>query len=314
MGEIGESGNYQFLVSEELGEGLRLDHFLTDCLQDLSRSRLQQLIRENRVLVDGVTAKPKLKLAAGNEITVEVPEPVPLEKIEPQAIPLDVLYEDEDLIVINKESGLVVHPAAGNADGTLVNALLHHCQGELSGIGGVQRPGIVHRLDKDTSGCLVAAKNDRAHREISRQFADRETTKIYLCIVQGTPSPPRGRIENRLGRHQVNRQKMAVLDPPAGKLAVTDYRVLSNCSDDDNNWALVECHLHTGRTHQIRVHMKSLGCPILGDKIYAQPSRQNLASSRLLLHASRLEFTHPGSGEPLSFTSPLPEAFTPFSS
>jgi len=312
MEEIENSEKYRFLVAEESGAGLRLDHFLTNRLKHLSRSRIQQLIKDNTVLVDGMTAKPKLKLAVGNEITVEVPDPVPLVAVEPQPIPLDVLYEDGDFIVVNKASGLVVHPAAGNPDGTLVNALLHHCRGELSGIGGMQRPGIVHRLDKDTSGCLVVAKNDLAHQEISRQFADRKTTKIYHCVVQGIPSPLKGKIENQIGRHAVNRQKMAVLDPPAGKLAITDYKVLGKCSDDKSKWAFIECHLHTGRTHQIRVHMKSLGCPILGDEIYAQPSRQTIATDRLLLHASRLGFTHPTSSEPLSFTAPLPEAFAQF--
>ena len=236
-----------------------------------------------------------------------------MDKVEPQAIPLEVIYEDKDFIVINKESGIVVHPAFGNHDGTLVNALLHHCHGELSGIGGVQRPGIVHRLDKDTSGCLVAAKNDIAHQEISRQFADRETTKIYHCVVQGIPSPPSGRIENQIGRHPVNRQKMAVVEAPAGKRAVTDYKVLRKSSASKAQWAFTECHLHTGRTHQIRVHMKSLGCPILGDEIYAQPPRQQPSAPRLLLHASQLGFTHPSSKEALSFTAPLPEAFSPYS-
>jgi len=293
---------------------MRLDQFLTKQLDHLSRSRIQQLIKDNTVLVDGEKTKPKLKLVLGNEILVEVPDPIPLASVEPQAIPLDVLYEDEDFIIVNKESGMVVHPAAGNPDGTLVNALLHHCQGELSGIGGVQRPGIVHRLDKDTSGCMVAAKNDLAHQEISRQFADRETTKIYHCVVQGIPSPTQGKIENQIGRHPVNRQKMSVLEPPAGKVAITDYKILESSSKDKTKWALIECHLHTGRTHQIRVHMKSLGCPILGDVIYSQPSRQNPSVSRLLLHASQLGFTHPRTKEPLTFTAPTPEAFEVFHS
>ncbi len=303
---------HQFLISKESGAGLRLDHFLTAQLQHLSRSRLQQLIRDGRVLIDGKPSKPKFKLLAGKQITVEVPAPVPMAEIEAQPIPLEVIYEDKDFIVINKAHGLVVHPAAGNPDGTLVNALLHHCQGQLSGIGGVQRPGIVHRLDKDTSGCLVAAKNDQAHQEISRQFADRETTKIYHCVVQGIPVHPDGRIENQIGRHPVSRQKMAVLEAPKGKRAVTDYKILRCSSDNETSWAYIRCHLHTGRTHQIRVHMKSLGCPILGDEIYAQPSRQKPAVPRLLLHARQLGFTHPRTKEPLSFTAPLPEAFSAY--
>lgn len=303
---------HQFLVSGESGGGLRLDQFLAKQLCHLSRSRIQQLIKDNMVFVDNRPAKPKLKLAPGNTVIVNIPEPLPLTAVEPQAISLEVVYEDEDLVVINKASGMVVHPAAGNPDGTLVNALLHHCQGELSGIGGVLRPGIIHRLDKDTSGCLVAAKNDLTHQGISRQFADRETTKTYHCVVQGIPSPPQGTVENHIGRHPVNRQKMAVVDPPKGKIAVTGYKILSQSTAGKDHWSLVECQLHTGRTHQIRVHMKSLGCPILGDEIYSQPSRQQPAVSRLLLHASQLGFTHPATGEKLSFTAPLPEAFEPF--
>ncbi len=312
MEEIGNSEKYRFSVSEKADVGLRLDQFLVNHLNVLSRSRVQQLIKDNTVLVDGNTAKAKLKLTIGNEVLVEIPEPRTMDEVEPQEIALDVVYEDDDLIVINKTSGMVVHPAAGNPDGTLVNALLYHCQGELSGIGGVQRPGIIHRLDKDTSGCLVAAKNDLAHQEISRQFADRETTKIYHCVVENIPSSRSGRIENQIGRHPVNRKKMAVLTPPAGKRALTEYKVLGESTESKASWALVECRLHTGRTHQIRVHMKSLGCPILGDEIYAQPSRQKPRAPRLLLHASQLGFTHPRSKEALTFTSPLPEAFSPF--
>ena len=312
MDESKNSEKYRFLITENSGDQLRLDQFLSNQLKNHSRSRIQQLIKDNTVLVNGFTAKPKLKLSAGNEVIVEIPEATPLLEVEPQPIPLNVIYEDDDFIVINKASGMVVHPAAGNPDGTLVNALLHHCEGNLSGIGGVMRPGIVHRLDKDTSGCLVSAKNDLAHQEISRQFADRETTKIYHCVVQNIPSQASGRIENRIGRHPVNRQKMTVLEAPKGKLAITDYKILNESSKGKNTWAYVECRLHTGRTHQIRVHMKSLGCPIIGDEIYAQPSRQNPKSSRLLLHASQLGFTHPASKEPLSFTAPLPDAFSPY--
>lgn len=310
--EMENTEKYQFLIIAESGAGLRLDQFLSNQLDHLSRSRIQQLIKDNTILVDGKPAKPKLKLSVGNEILVEIPQPAPLTSVEAQAIPLDVIYEDKDFIVINKAHGIVVHPAAGNPDGTLVNALLHHCRGELSGIGGVQRPGIVHRLDKDTSGCLVAAKNDRAHQQISRQFADRETTKIYHCVVQGIPAQNNGRIENQLGRHPVNRQKMAVLKAPAGKHAITDYKILKRSSDNTTAWAYIQCDLHTGRTHQIRVHMKSLGCPILGDEIYAQLSRQSPKVDRMLLHARHLEFNHPSTGERVSFDAPLPAEFAPF--
>lgn len=323
MTQFEESGKYRFVISTESGAGTRLDRFLTDQVRDLSRSRLQQLIKDGNVLVDGSSVKPKLKLTAAQVVTVEIPEAVPFEQVAAQDIPLEVIFEDRDFIVINKAHGMVVHPAAGNADGTLVNALLHHCHGELSGIGGIQRPGIVHRLDKDTSGCLVAAKNDVAHQEISRQFADRETTKIYHCVVQGIPAPAAGRVANQIGRHPVNRQKMAVLEAGKGKSAITDYKILTSSTQraseapdidhDQSTWAYVQCRLHTGRTHQIRVHMKSLGCPILGDVIYSQPSRQLPQVERMLLHARQLGFTHPRSKEQLTFTSPLPEAFHPFS-
>lgn len=312
MTQFKESGKHRFVISTESGAGARLDRFLTDQVRDLSRSRLQQLIRDGNVLVDGNNAKPKLKLNATQIVTVEIPEAIPFEQVEAQNIPLQVIFEDLDFIVINKAHGMVVHPSAGNADGTLVNALLHHCHGELSGIGGIQRPGIVHRLDKDTSGCLVAAKNDVAHQEISRQFAERETTKIYHCVVQGIPSPAAGTIKNQIGRHPVNRQKMAVLEAGKGKSAVTDYKILTSSEQNKSAWAYLQCHLHTGRTHQIRVHMKSLDCPILGDPIYAQPSRQQPPVERLLLHARQLGFTHPRSKAPLTFTAPLPRAFHPF--
>lgn len=291
--------------------GARLDKVLADVFPDLSRSRLQDLIRDGHVSVAGrPVTKPRHPLAAGDAIRIEIPPPTP-SVAAAQDIPLDILHEDEHLIVLNKPAGLVVHPAAGNADGTLVNALLHHCRGQLSGIGGVERPGIVHRLDKETSGCLVAAKTDAAHQELARQFADRETEKTYLCVVQGVPSSPHGLIENRIGRHPVNRQKMAVRPEPHGKEAVTGYTVLH--TDPRSTWALVRCDLHTGRTHQIRVHMKeSLGCPILGDEIYAQPTRQSEQPGRLMLHARRLAFTHPITGRRMAFESPLPPAFTPY--
>lgn len=291
--------------------GSRLDKVLADRRPDFSRARLQDLIRDGHVSIGGQTVtKPRHPLAAGDRVTVRVPPPVPA-AAKPQAIPLTILFEDEHLIVIDKAAGIVVHPAAGNADGTLVNALLHHCRGQLSGIGGVERPGIIHRLDKETSGCLVAAKTDTAHREIARQFADRETEKTYLCVVQGMPSAPEGRIENQIGRHPGNRQKMTIRPEPHGKTAVTGYRV--ERADSAGAWALIRCELFTGRTHQIRVHMKeSLQCPILGDEIYAQVNRQTVKTGRLMLHAWRLAFTHPMTGERLTMESALPAAFERF--
>ena len=296
-----------FSVTEATSSKQRLDHFLQGELPDMSRTRLQGLIKDGHILLNGKAAKPNTALKLGDRITMEVPEPVPTEVI-PQDIPLDVLFEDEHIIVINKPEGLVVHPAAGNPDGTLVNALLFHCK-NLSGIGGELRPGIVHRLDKETSGCLVAAKHDLAHTRLTEAFSQRDLTKIYLAAVNGSPSASSGRIENRIGRHPVDRKRMAIVTSEAGKEAVTEWdrvAVHKGC-------ALIRCRLLTGRTHQIRVHMKDgLGCPILGDTIYAQPQRQLIQMPRLMLHAWKLEFYHPITKVELKFESPIPEPFSPW--
>lgn len=292
----------------EHGTGGRLDSHLAACLPDLSRSRIQQLIREQFILVNGQPAKPRQPVHPGDRISVAIPELVPAQAA-PQDIPLSVLHEDSDLIVINKEPGMVVHPAAGNPDGTLVNALLHHCQ-NLSGIGGVERPGIVHRLDKDTSGCLVVAKNDHAHHSLVEQFSSRTTAKRYLAVTQSPPRPPQGTVFTHIGRHPVNRQKMAVVDPPGGKASITDYLTLA--VDTATGSALVLCDLHTGRTHQIRVHMLHLGCPLLGDTIYAKPARQAARPGRLMLHAWQLALNHPRDGRRLRFEARIPPEFTPW--
>src|SRR6266487_3582112 len=280
---------------------LRLDRVLATQLPEYSRSRLQQLILAGFVRVNGITTRPSHLVRAGDEI--ELTEP-PVEKIEnqPEPIPLEILFEDKDLIVINKSAGLVVHPGAGHRSGTLVNALLHHCP-TLSGIGGKERPGIVHRLDKETSGCLVVAKNDGAHRELSRQFAERRVEKIYLAIVAGKLRKAAGVIEEKIGRHPVHRQRMSVASA-RGRSAKTDYRVV--CSGDQAS--LVECRLYSGRTHQIRVHLHHLGHPVLGDKVYAAHLAKNFP--RHMLHAWKLGFRHPRSGESKSFEAPLPDDFT----
>jgi 23S rRNA pseudouridine1911/1915/1917 synthase len=283
--------------------------FLTRELADLSRSRIQALIKSGDILVNNTRVRPKAPVTLGDRITIELPEPVPSEVL-PQDIPLDILFEDDALLVINKPVGMVVHPAAGNPDGTLVNALLHHCKGALPGIGGVERPGIVHRLDKDTSGCIVAAKTETAQQSLLDQFANRETTKFYLCATQRPPTQPDGTIFTHIGRHPVARQKMAVLDPGGGRPAITDYRVLFK--DQETNTALVFCALHTGRTHQIRVHMKHIGCALLGDPIYSQPARQPGPPARLMLHAWRLGLRHPVTGEGLTTEAPIPPEFTPW--
>ncbi len=290
--------------------GARIDAFLAARLADLSRSRIQTLIREQFILINGHPAKPRDAVKLGDKITIVIPEAVPLDNA-PQELPLEILFEDDDFIVINKAHGMVVHPAPGNHDGTLVNALLHHCRGKLSGIGGVERPGIVHRLDKDTSGCLVVAKSDAAHQSLVTQFAGRSTMeKLYLAVTEGIPKPAKDTIFTHLGRHPVNRQKMAVINPPGGKTAITDYEILA--TDAASLTALVRCHLHTGRTHQIRVHLLHKGCPLVGDPIYGKPSKTATQTGRLMLHAWKLAFDHPLTGQPLRFEAPIPPEFKPW--
>ena len=293
-------------VEDRAGE--RLDAYLAVRLAELSRSRIQTLIREQFIQVNGHPAKPRDAVKMGDFITIALPEAVPLDAA-PQDLPLTILHEDDDLIVLDKAPGMVVHPAPGNPDGTLVNALLHHCQGRLSGIGGVERPGIVHRLDKDTSGCLVVAKSDAAHQSLVTQFSERSTMeKLYLAVTEGIPKPARDTIFTHLGRHPVNRQKMAVINPPGGKAAITDYEILA--TDPVTLTALVRCHLHTGRTHQIRVHLHHRGCPLVGDPIYGKPSKTSALTGRLMLHAWRLAFNHPLTGQRLQFESPIPVEFS----
>ncbi len=296
------------LTTDDADGKIRLDQYLAKHLPELSRSRIQSLIKSGDVLVNGAAAKPKNPVTRGDLVSINIPEPEPAEA-QPQDIPLDILYEDADLIVINKESGMVVHPAAGNPDGTVVKALLHHC-GDLSGIGGVERPGIVHRLDKDTSGCLVIAKNDGAHQSLTEQFAARTTEKRYLAVVQGIPKQTSGTVFTHIGRHPVNRMKMAVVNPGSGKAAITDYDLL--CADPATESSLVLCTLHTGRTHQIRVHMLHLGHPLIADPIYANPNRQTAQTGRLMLHAWRLCLDHPRTGKRMEFEAPVPPEYTPW--
>jgi 23S rRNA pseudouridine1911/1915/1917 synthase len=279
--------------------GVRLDQFLAARVPGLSRSRLQQLVKEGFVLVNGRTAKASAKLRTGDHVALAEPPPVSTHTAA-ENIALDVLFEDGDLIVLDKPAGLVVHPAAGHQQGTLVNALLHHCH-TLSGIGGERRPGIVHRLDKETSGCLVAAKSDTTHHALARQFAGREVSKIYLALAAGKFRRASGVIEGAIGRHPIHRKKMAVLAGGRGRTARTDYRVLREIAGN----SLVECTLHTGRTHQIRVHLKHLGHPVLGDEVYGRRAD----FPRQMLHAWKLGFTHPRTGERLHFVAPIPQDF-----
>ncbi len=303
-GALQPGSTFQFSVTQA-ESGQRLDRFLPQHLPALSRTRIQTLIRDGIITVNGRTTKPGAELNPGDVIAGGIPEDRPAEA-QPQDLPLCVLYEDDHLAVLDKASGMVVHPAEGNPDGTVVNALLHRF-GALSSIGGVQRPGIVHRLDKETSGCLVVARNDAAHHSLTAQFAGRSVEKTYLAVVQGVPSPAAGSIETHIGRNPHDRQKMAVVPPPAGKHALTDYSVVRPLGAT----ALVRCDLHTGRTHQIRVHLKHLGHPLLGDATYGRPSRQQEVP-RLLLHAWKLAFDHPVTGQRLTFTAPIPAEFAPW--
>jgi len=321
--------------------GERVDKALAQLLPSVSRARLQALIGEGRAALNGAPVlSTKTKVAAGDRLQVDLPPPVSAAP-QPEAIPLTVVYEDKDLIVIDKPAGLVVHPAPGTPSGTLVNALLHHCGASLSGIGGVARPGIVHRIDKDTSGLLVVAKSDRAHQGLAAQFAEHSIERAYLALVRGRPEPRFGTVDLPIGRSRTNRKKMAVItrrrpvvkpvdedlfDPDAtphgAREAVTHYTTRQVFEpSEDVRFSLLECRLETGRTHQIRVHLTYLGHPLIGDPLYGRaaaklPERLDAevfsalsTFPRQALHAKVLGFEHPVSGEQLSFESPLPEDF-----
>ena len=290
---------------------VRLDRFLDDRLPELSRSQIKRLIEDGAVTLDGVTSKAGAKLRGGERVCVVLPDPVPA-KAEPESIPLTILYEDSSLIVVNKPAGLVVHPAPGHYSGTLVNALLHHCH-DLSGVGGELRPGIVHRLDKDTSGVMVATKNDRAHQVLAQQFKAHSIQRRYRALVYGLMEQDQGAVDEPLGRHPVHRKKMSV-SPRNGRRAVTHWRVRRRYSED--RLTLVDLTLETGRTHQIRVHMASLNSPLVGDPLYGGSGRaKNIGDSELrqtllqmkrqFLHAWQLGFAHPD-GEAMLFQAPMP--------
>ncbi len=296
------------LVVESPSPRGRLDAYLCGKLGQVSRGSIQRLIEGGHVRVNGASTKASAPTRAGDVIEVVWPAARPAEAA-PQDIPLDVLFEDEHLLVLNKAAGLVVHPAAGHDEGTLVNALLHHCAGRLSGVGGVARPGIVHRLDKDTSGCLVVAKDDVSHLALAAQFAGRDTRKLYQAVVCGHVSRDRGRIEAAIARHPSHRKRMAVTE--GGREAVTEYRVTSRLRGATQ----LEITLHTGRTHQIRVHFQHLGHPVAGDVVYGARQTARLAETtgytapRQLLHAWRLGFAHPVGGAWMAFEAPLPPDF-----
>lgn len=297
------------IITGTLPGGVRLDKALADA-SGLSRERVKALMAEGRVTVSGKpAAAASTRTNDGQPYAIAVP-PVADAAARPEEIPLVIAYEDAHLIVIDKPAGMVVHPAAGNPDGTLVNALLHHCHGQLSGIGGVARPGIVHRIDKDTSGLLVVAKTTPAHEGLARQFADHTIHRRYLAVCAGHPSPAEGTIEGRIGRSDANRKKMAILHEksPRGKHAVTHYRTLERL----DHCALIECRLETGRTHQVRVHCASIGHPLVGDPVYGRtpkalrPLLERTGFARQALHAASLGFIHPITGDRCEFHAGLP--------
>ncbi len=305
-GDIAEDAASRELVLGPEVSGWRLDRALAASVPTLSRERLKALISDGKVTVSGALWRdPALKVRGTEAVTVSIPAARAAEAVA-EDIPLSIAFEDEHLLVVDKPAGLVVHPAAGNLDGTLVNALLHHCRGSLSGIGGVARPGIVHRIDKDTSGLLVVAKTDRAHAGLAAQFEKHSIGRRYAAVAAGIPAPPAGRIETNLARSDANRQKIAVVVPPKGKRAITHFRLVQPLKGA----SLIECRLETGRTHQVRVHMAHIGHPLLGDPFYGQGRLsdicQELGFRRQALHAAALIFQHPITQEKLAFESAPP--------
>ena len=290
------------LRASEESKNQRLDAFLASSLDGLTRSQATRLIESGEVAVNGRAVSKSYKLAGGEDVAVTLPEPEPVEAV-PQDIPLDVVYEDADVIVVNKPSGMVVHPAPGHPDGTLVNALLYHCAGTLSGIGGALRPGIVHRIDRDTSGLIIAAKNDAAHQYLSAQLADHTLARTYECIVVGKLREDRGTVDAPIARHPADRKRMAVV--AGGREAVTHWEVIARYP----GYTHVRCRLETGRTHQIRVHMAYIGHPILGDTVYGA-KKEVPGLTGQCLHAVGLRFLHPRTHEVVELSCPLPDEFT----
>ena len=290
------------LRASEESKNQRLDAFLASSLDGLTRSQATRLIESGEVAVNGRAVSKSYKLAGGEDIAVTLPEPEPVEAV-PQDIPLDVVYEDADVIVVNKASGMVVHPAPGHPDGTLVNALLYHCAGTLSGVGGALRPGIVHRIDRDTSGLIIAAKNDAAHQCLSAQLADHTLARTYECIVVGKLREDRGTVDAPIARHPTDRKRMAVI--AGGREAVTHWEVIARYP----GYTHVRCRLETGRTHQIRVHMAYIGHPILGDTVYGA-KKEIPGLTGQCLHAVGLRFLHPRTHEVVELSCPLPDEFT----
>lgn len=296
-------GKWQAVLAEDEDEGKRIDKYLAALMPDLSRSYIQKLFGTGNVKCNDKAVKPGYKVSGGDRILVMIPEAVE-PKIEPEKIPLDILYEDEDVILINKPKGMVVHPAPGHYTGTLVNALMDHCRGQLSGINGVLRPGIVHRIDMDTTGVLIVCKNDMAHNSIAAQLKEHTITRRYYAVVCGNIREEEGTVDAPIGRHPVERKKMAV-NRRNGKEAVTHYRVVERFGA----YTWIECRLETGRTHQIRVHMTSIGHPLVGDAVYGTAKTPYTFLQGQTLHAHVLGFVHPRTGQYMEFQAPLPDYF-----
>ena len=299
MSEEFASGEFE-LISAETGE--RIDRFLSGKRQDLSRSYIQKLIKDGNVSVNSAPVKPNYKVCEGDQIRICIPEPEVLDVL-PEAIPLDILYEDDDILVVNKPKGMVVHPSPGHYTHTLVNAVLYHCKGQLSGINGVIRPGIVHRIDMDTTGSLLVCKNDRAHQILAEQLKEHPITRRYHAVVYGNFREDKGTVDKEIGRHHKKQKKMST-HSASGRRAVTHYRVLERFG----NYTYIECELETGRTHQIRVHMSSIGHPLLGDNVYG-PAKCPFSLQGQTLHAKILGIHHPSTGEYMEFDAPLPDYF-----
>ncbi|MDD3174226.1 MAG: RluA family pseudouridine synthase [Herbinix sp.] len=298
-----EEKSLEFIVDVE-SNGIRIDKYLSVIQSELTRNYIQKLIEDGKIFMDDKPVKANTKVKTGAKIVIILPKLKETE-IVPENIPLDIIYEDKDIIIINKQKGLVVHPAAGHTTGTLVNALLYHCKGELSGINGVLRPGIVHRIDRDTTGVMIACKNDKSHQFIAEQLKVHSITRRYQAIVYHTFKTDSGRVEAPIGRDPKDRKKMAV-NHKNGKSAATNYKVLENLQ---NQYAYIECSLETGRTHQIRVHMASIHHPLIGDTVYG-PSKDPFHLEGQALHAGVLGFIHPTSKEYVEFQAPLPDYFT----